>query len=85
MPAHFVDLTGQQFGFLTVLKHVGFNDARQSMWECICRCGKSKTARGSDLASGTVRRCGPDCTYKAKRPRVAVTTIGRNANEIHFR
>jgi hypothetical protein len=60
MPAHFADLTGHTFGWLRVIEQAepGFNEARQSLWKCECRCGEVITARGSDLTAGSKRKCG---------------------------
>ncbi len=35
-----IDLTGQQFGCLTVLKDSGERKWGQKMWLCPCECGK---------------------------------------------
>lgn len=55
-----IDLTGQQFGLLTVLKRDtsiedGKHDAR---WLCQCKCGNIKTIRGTCLRSGATISCG---------------------------
>ena len=36
---HIRDITGQKFGKLTAIKHLGTNEYRQSMWLCKCDCG----------------------------------------------
>jgi hypothetical protein len=48
-----IDLTGQQFGRLTPLRHAG-----GGLWECLCRCGKRTTKRGDAMRTGHVRSCG---------------------------
>jgi len=45
----FIDLTGQRFGNLTVLKYVGKNKAYQSIWLCVCDCGFEKEWNSSNL------------------------------------
>ena len=53
-----IDLTGQQFGRLTVL---GVSEKRLSgelSWDCLCDCGNSIAVRGSSLRSGRTRSCG---------------------------
>lgn len=53
-----MDLTGKQFGRLTVLRHVE-KDARYRPWyEAACSCGTIKTLRGDNLTSGAVVSCG---------------------------
>ena len=41
-PSNFVDLTGQRFGRLTVVKYAGVNSSSRAMWECVCECGGKK-------------------------------------------
>jgi hypothetical protein len=48
-----IDITGQKFGRLTVLRHIAGKD-----WLCLCECGKEKMVRNSNLKSGGVRSCG---------------------------
>jgi len=35
-------LTGMVFGNLTVIKYVGSDKNRNSIWECLCKCGNKK-------------------------------------------
>ena len=57
-----IDLTGQQFGELTVLKHAGSTTGKGQMalWLCQCSCDKNKlvTVVGGNLRNGTTRSCG---------------------------
>lgn len=54
----FIDLTGQRFGRLSVVKRTGcFNDG-QVAWQCVCDCGKAITVRSRDLRTGHTRSCG---------------------------
>ena len=59
----FIDITGQKFNRLTVLKKVSieeyFYDTGQgSHWLCKCDCGNSTYVRGTDLRSGRIKSCG---------------------------
>ena len=56
MPA--LDLTGQVFGRLTVIRQNGKDNNNKIMWLCQCSCGTEKIVRGSDLRSGKVLSCG---------------------------
>lgn len=47
------DITGAQFGKLTVLEYQG-----NSLWLCECECGNTKLARKTDLELGKVKSCG---------------------------
>lgn len=51
------DLTGKQFGRLTVIKYAySKNGARY--WECQCECGKTTFVNSSSLTTGNTRSCG---------------------------
>lgn len=52
-----MDLTGQQFGFLTAIKPIGTYN-HTVLWECKCICGNTKQATSSNLVSGFTRSCG---------------------------
>src|SRR5271157_2702337 len=54
----FVDLTGKQFGRLTVIRQDGYNKYRKLMWLCLCACGKETTLSGNCLRSGNTKSCG---------------------------
>lgn len=67
-----VDLSGQIFGRLTVIKRVESPKPGylSPFWECMCVCGKSSIVHIANLrASGTTKSCG--CIAKEK-----VTTHG---------
>ena len=53
-----IDLTGQIFGRLTVVKHAGIGPSKQAMWLCDCECGNTVTVRGYDLYKERSRSCG---------------------------
>lgn len=53
-----LDLTGQKFGRLTVLKRVENGKGGKVNWECLCECGNRKVASSGDLRSGNVKSCG---------------------------
>ncbi len=52
------DLTGEQFGRLTVLKRVGTAKNGNAVWECRCSCGRTVAVDGYRLRSAQVRSCG---------------------------
>jgi hypothetical protein len=52
-----VDLTGQQFGRLSVLSFAG-RKAGRTTWLCLCSCGERCAIRGSDLTSQHTTSCG---------------------------
>lgn len=53
------DITGQEFGSLTVLRRALSKDkGRRAKWLCRCNCGKEVVVLGSALRSGNTRSCG---------------------------
>ena len=64
----FIDLTGQKFGRLTILKEAGrrrkTNQSIEALWFCRCSCGTEKTIRSSLLRSGDTQSCG--CLQKER-------------------
>lgn len=59
-----VDLTGQQYGNLTVIKRAENGANRKAQWVCRCVCGKVVTVRGEHLRSGATSSCG--CSKNVK-------------------
>lgn len=55
---NFKDITGQQFGKLTVLNFKYFDNNSHSVWECQCSCGKTILVAKPNLISGSVASCG---------------------------
>lgn len=56
-----MDLTGQRFGRLIVIKlSAKVKSGRMTImkWECLCDCGNVKIASLSNLRSGNVQSCG---------------------------
>lgn len=51
------DLTGQQFGLLTVLG-VASEQKRRLAWNCRCACGTEKVLVGADMTHGGTMSCG---------------------------
>lgn len=53
-----IDLTGQRFGRLTVVRRAEHKQGRMFMWECVCDCGTKTIVRGTHLRQGRVKSCG---------------------------
>lgn len=53
-----IDLAGSQFGRLTVISSSGRNRHGQTMWTCLCQCGKQTLVPGHHLRYGATKSCG---------------------------
>ncbi len=58
MSSHLIDLTGKQFGKLTVISRAENDHAGNARWLCQCECGKQKTVLGLNLINGNTKSCG---------------------------
>ncbi len=67
-----IDITGQIFGRLTVLKKGPTRD-RTTTWVCECKCGNYTTVLKNNLTSGNTISCG---CYNADVVKAASTTHG---------
>lgn len=53
-----VEMIGQKFGRLKVTARGGATKSGNAKWQCVCDCGGSINAIGSDLRSGRTQSCG---------------------------
>ena len=60
----FMDLTGNQFGKLTVIKRVENSSHNAAQWLCQCECGNCVVVTSNNLRTGHTKACG--CTRKEK-------------------
>ena len=58
MMAKVIDITGMKFNRLTVIRMAGSGHHGEKVWECICDCGNTTYATGSQLRGGRVKSCG---------------------------
>lgn len=65
MGKQLIDLTGQRFGRLTVIKQAPVqkveyqnSTAHRTMWHCKCDCGESIIAWAINLTQGNTSSCG---------------------------
>lgn len=72
--SRYIDLTGQKFGRLTVLKDVGRKN-RQVLWLCKCDCGNEIKIEAGRLKSGNTKSCG--CYNKEKLSERMVDLTGK--------
>jgi hypothetical protein len=74
-----IDLTGQQFGRLTVINRHG-TQCGSVTWFCKCSCGGEKVAAGHNLRSGDTTSCG--CVHKEVMS-IRLTTHGMKGTRIY--
>ena len=75
----FVDLTGNRYGRLTVVRRSGTRDGHV-VWECVCDCGNTVDVIGNLLKCGKTQSCG---CYKRERTGDAHRTHGQSKSNLH--
>lgn len=70
--AKLIDIAGQRFGTLTVLKYAGYRPGG-AVWDCRCDCGSETQVYGASLRRGGTSSCG---CMKAKLISNALTRHG---------
>lgn len=82
----FIDLTGLQFGRLTVIKP-SCSTRNGVKWECWCACGKTTVVFGASLRKGLTKSCGcyhSDVVSKsAKKVGLANRKHGMSHHRLH--
>ena len=73
------DLTGQKFGYLTVLNPTRING--RFGWHCQCECGNTKDVLTSNLTRGFVQSCGCK-TKELIGQKVSKNLVGKTFNEL---
>lgn len=58
IPANYTDLTGETFGYLTVLQRMGNDKNGSALWLCQCVCGNTTIVRTAVLRNGHTTSCG---------------------------
>lgn len=61
----FIDLTGQRFGKLKVIKQASRSKVGTIRWLCQCDCGNKSIVQTTNLTSGHTKSCG--CLHKENR------------------
>lgn len=55
---NFIDITGQKFNRLKVVKRIENSSFRKARWLCQCECGNFTEVSGDNLRNGNVKSCG---------------------------
>jgi len=73
----FIDLVGQKFGRLLVIKFIGKNkNNRNFYWLCLCSCGEKTHVHTSDLMLRKTKSCG---CYSDELSRIRMSVQGSKA------
>ena len=70
-----VDLTGQRFGRLLVVRATDLRSNNKVVWECKCDCGNTVNVIGTLLRNGKTASCG--CLRKETLERIRRQTGGQ--------
>jgi len=70
------DLTGKTFNKFTVLHRVHGVQKHGTFWLCTCTCGNTQAVRGTNLTSGSVKRC-KECKVTRTPEDLTGTTFGK--------
>ncbi len=65
------NLAGLTFCRLTVVAFARSEASGNSLWRCVCSCGKDRVVRSSRLKSGETKSCG--CWAREMRPKMTTT------------
>lgn len=76
-----IDITGQRFSRLLVLRRVENDQFNNACWECKCDCGNTVIVTGSSLRRGHTKSCG--CLQKEKAAMVMSETMSRHHKTDH--
>lgn len=80
-----IDLTGQVFGRLTVIREVEKDKHGKPKWLCRCECGNKRIIQGNHLRSGETNSCG--CLAReisSTRMKQRLTKHGLSRTRIHL-
>lgn len=75
----FVDLTGERFGRLLVIKRAK-NIGKVTAWWCECDCGQKKIVQGGHLKAGRIISCG---CYQKENNKTKAYVHGKCGTKLH--
>ncbi len=76
-----IDLTGQRFGRLVVVRYAGRSRGKKNLWLCKCDCGNEKVVAVDKLHSGNTKSCG--CLQREVH-RKCRTTHGKSDTKLYL-
>lgn len=74
-----IDLVGEKFGYLTVLREDASVNGRLS-WFCSCVCGKTLSVKSNSLRTGNTKSCG---CYRIERVIATSSTHGMSSTKLY--
>ena len=77
-----IDLTGQRFGRLLVIKEAGRAKNGHVLWRCKCSCGNDVTVQGDNLRLGRTTSCGCFCRERSTKHGMWGTRLYRLWNDM---
>ena len=77
-----IDLSGQVYGRLTVIRETKQKKNNRYLWECVCECGNSILVRRDGLTSGGTKSCG--CLNRERASEVHTIHGGTRNNRSHL-
>ena len=80
-----IDITGERFGRLTVVKYVETNKEGRAVFECKCDCGNIVSVVGKNLRTGNTKSCGCFNRDQSTKRIVALNTKHGSTNTRLFR
>lgn len=82
MSNRIIDMVGQKYGRLTVIRQAGMKDGK-ALWECKCDCGRTKIALGTNIRSGITQSCGCLARETARKLIANILPLAAIANTTH--
>lgn len=74
-----IEIGGQRFSRLTVIKSAGINKHRFRIWLCRCDCGNEVVVTGNSLRVGRTKSCG---CYRIEKASVSIDMAGQRFNRL---
>ena len=78
-----IDMSGQRFGKLTVLREDTSKAGTAAWWICRCDCGEITSAKGTSIRYGTTSSCGCGRIDSLARGSEALTTHGGSKTRLY--
>lgn len=77
-------LVGKTFGKLVVVGYKAQTEDTPFLWECICECGETTTAKTADLTSGSKSSCGCLKSPSLIGQKFGLLTVVKKTNQKKF-